>query len=374
MLRYIQFILFFVISISCNSQELVQVANYKQVELKIPSTWNYKSQEIEPDFAYQISCWEKGGSNSFVFQWIETEMNLEEYLETLKETLKEQITHKNAIFTENKAGNFQNNKTLYSTFAGELLDFKFSGKLIAFNNNSKDFLIMHQGDDEFYKVQTADKIISTLKVDFLRESAQSEIPKTWTLYEIANIGKLAVPPTLELRDDNSFTALAADIIHDSYVTHKKIEITKSQLVFQPKGSNELDKEAFSKYSRILINYNKGEYGDFYKWNEKYEFTDLEYKELDEYFKEEVVTPMSLLNIKLINWYPLEFGNVNGLSYIKISFTRQMANNPIVKVVRYKFFNTDEAVEITLSYRLSESDIWESDFSNVINTFSFKTKK
>lgn len=374
MLRNFQFILLFVISISCNSQELVQVASYKQVELKLPSTWNYKSQEIQSDFAYQISCWEKGGSNSFVFQWIKTEMDLKEYLETMKESLKEQITHKNAVFTDNKVGNFQNNKTLFSTFDGELLDFKFSGKLIAFNNNGRTFLILHQGDDEFYKVQTADKIISTLKVGFLSESVQSEIPETWTLYEIENIGQLAIPSTLELRDDNSFTALAADIIHDSYVTHKKIEMTKSQLVFQPKGSNELDKEAFSKYSRILINYNKGEYGDFYKWNEKYEFTDSEYKELDEYFKDEVVTPMSLMNIKLINWYPLEFGNVNGLSYIKISFTRQMANNPIVKVVGYKFFNTDEAVEITLSYRLSESEIWESDFSNVINTFSFKTKK
>lgn len=374
MLRYIQFILFFVISISCNSQELVQIASYKQVELKLPSTWNFKSQEIESDFAYQISCWEKGGSNSFVFQWIETEMNMEEYLETMKESLKEQITHKNAIFTDNKADNFQNNKTLYSTFVGELLDFKFSGKLIVFNNNGRTFLIMHQGDDEFYKVQTADKIISTLKVGFLRETAHPEIPKTWTLFEIENIGQLAIPPSLELRDDNSFTALAADIIYDSYVTHKKIKMTKSQLVFQPKGSNELDKEAFSKYSRILINYNKGEYGDFYKWNEKYEFTNSEYKELDEYFKDEVVTPMTLMNIKLINWYPLEFGNVNGLSYIKISFTRQMANNPIVKVIGYKFFNTDEAVEITLSYRLSESEIWEADFSKVINTFSFKTKK
>ena len=139
MLRYIQFILLFVISISCNSQELVQVASYKQVELKLPSTWNYKSQEIESDFAYQISCWEKGGSNSFVFQWIETEMDLEDYLETMKESLKEQITHKNVVFTDNKVGNFQNNKTLYSTFAGELLDFKFSGKLIAFNNNGKHF-------------------------------------------------------------------------------------------------------------------------------------------------------------------------------------------------------------------------------------------
>jgi len=84
--------------------------------------------------------------------------------------------------------------------------------------------------------------------------------------------------------------------------------------------------------------------------------------------------MSSASIKLIYWYPSEFGSVNGLSFIKISYTRQMADNPVVKVDSYKFFNTDEAVEITLSYRLSERELWENDFMNVINTFSFKTKK
>ena len=216
--------------------------------------------------------------------------------------------------------------------------------------------------------------LGSINVGFLKESTKSKIPETWTLYEIENIGQLAVPPTLELRDDNSFTALAADIIHDSYVTHKKIEMTKSQLVFQPKGSNKLDKEAFSKYARIMITYSKGEYGDFYKWNEKFEFTDSEYQELDDYFKNEVVSLMAMMNIKLIEWYPLEFGNINGLSYMKTSLTRQMGDNPIVKVDKYNFFNSNEAVEITLSYRISESDIWKEDFSKVINTFRFKTKK
>ena len=79
----------------------------------------------------------------------------------------------------------------------------------------------------------------------------------------------------------------------------------------------------------MITYSKGEYGDFYKWNEKFELTESEYKELDDYFKSEVVNPMAMMNIKLIKWYPLEFGNVNGLSYMKTSFTRQMSDNPIV---------------------------------------------
>ncbi len=358
---------------SCNiyAQNLNQIVTYKGVELKLPSTWNYKSQEIKKDIAFQISSWEKGGSNSFVFQWLETEIDSKEYLEVMKESLKGKITHGSVFFENNKVGDFQNNKTLYSTFSGELPDFKFSGNLITFNNNGRTFLIMHQGDVEFYNSQTAAKIISTFKIGFLKESIQPETLDKWTLYEIVNIGQLAVPPTLELRDDNSFTALASDIIRDSYVAHKRIKMVKSQLVFQPRGSNELAKEAFSKYARIMINYRKGEIGAFYKWNEKFEYTDSEYKEVDEGFRNDVVNSMVNKDFKLINWYPLEFGEINGLSYLKISFTRQMGDNPTVKVVRYNLFNSNESVEITLSYRLSESELWSSDFENVINTFSFK---
>lgn len=361
-----------------NKGEINQAVNYKQIKFKLPSNWSYKSQEIESNFSYQISCWEKGGPNSFVFQWIETEWDLEEYMEVIKESIKEQATHKNTNFSSNQTGFIQNNKTLFSTFTGKISDFKFSGKLITFNNNDRTFLIMYQGDEKFYNSHTHEKIISTLKTGFITDTVKkltkSKIPNDWTLYEIENIGQIAVPPTLELRDDNSWTALAKEIVNDNIITHKKIEINKSQLVFQPKGTDKFTEEALSKYARIMIYYSKGEPGDFYKWNKKFDFSDKEYKELNEYYKNELDKLMTTLDGEIIEWYPLKFGNINGLSYMKVSFTRQTKNNPIVKVIRYNFFNWDEAMEITLSYRLSEMEIWASDFNKVINTFEFKSKK
>jgi hypothetical protein len=203
---------------------------------------------------------------------------------------------------------------------------------------------------------------------------QTEIPKGWTVFEIKSVGKIAIPPTMELRDDNSYISLVSDVVRDNYSVHKKIEITKPKLTFQPKGSDKLDKQALSKYSRILINYIKGEPGDFFKWNEEFDISSSEEKDLNEYFLEEVTAPMEAINMKLIKWYPLEFSSINGLSYIKQTFTRQMSDNPIVKVEKYTFFNYDESVSITLSYRLSERDMWASDFDKVINYFDFSNKK
>jgi hypothetical protein len=203
---------------------------------------------------------------------------------------------------------------------------------------------------------------------------QTEIPKGWTVFEIKSVGKIAIPPTMELRDDNSYISLVSDVVRDNYSVHKKIEITKPKLTFQPKGSDKLDKQALSKYSRILINYIKGEPGDFFKWNEEFDISSSEEKDLNEYFLEEVTAPMEAINMKLIKWYPLEFSSINGLSYIKQTFTRQMSDNPIVKVEKYTFFNYDESVSITISYRLSERDMWASDFDKVINYFDFSNKK
>lgn len=125
-------------------KEYSTLVNYKDISFSLPENWNYKPQEIETDFSFQISCWEKGGSDSFVFQWLENELDLEEYLEIMKESLKEQVLFKNAIFEENKEGNLQNNKTLYSNFTRDLLVFECAGRLITFNNNGKTFLILYE--------------------------------------------------------------------------------------------------------------------------------------------------------------------------------------------------------------------------------------
>ena len=375
--HYIIFLIFTLTIISCDSRDSKpkQNVSYLGVEFKLPTNWNYKSQELENGVAHQISCWEKGGANSFVFQWIDMEMDLVEYIEIMKESLKEQVSHKNAVFKDNKKGTFRNSNSISSDFSGSFAGYTFQGGLIAFVNNGKSFLILHQGDNNFYDSKIYERILSSLTIDFLSKSELSnEVPKGWAHFEIKDIGAIAIPPSMELRDDNSYIALVSDIIRDNYSVNHNIEMTGSKLTFQPKGTNENDRQALSKYSRILINHIVGEPGDFFKWNEDFNISDSEKQELNDYFYNEVVTPMKSLNMKVIEWFPIEYSSINGISYMKQSFTRQMADNPIVKVEKYLFFNYNESVSITLSYRLSESDIWASDFEKVINYFDFSNKK
>lgn len=47
--------LVFLMSCTTNNIELVQDISYLGVEYKIPSNWNYKSQELENALAHQIS-------------------------------------------------------------------------------------------------------------------------------------------------------------------------------------------------------------------------------------------------------------------------------------------------------------------------------
>jgi hypothetical protein len=218
-------------------------------------------------------------------------------------------------------------------------------------------------------------------------SGKSQIPDNakWTVYEIGDIGEIAIPPTLELRDESSIVTLYVDNIRD-YVyernyERKKVDITKlvkPQLTFQPQGMDNLDKTAFSKYARVILKYQQGKKGDFYKWNEKFNFSSSELKEIDNYAKQQVrdeITMMGVLTVvKLIKWYPIEYVTINELSCMKISYTRQMENEPIVRVDKYRFFNSSEIVEFTVSYRMSESNIWASDFNKIAGTFSFKSKK
>lgn len=370
-------LVFVALLISCksNSSKPDLEISYLDVEFKIPSNWNYKSQELENGIAHQISCWEKGEASSFVFQWLDMEMNLDEYIEIMKESLKEQISHKNAIFRNNKNTTFQNSSAISSEFSGTFADYRFEGGLIAFLCDGKTYLILHQGDKNFYAKGIYENIVSSLKIGFnTKSNSIKKLPEKWALFEIKDIGNIAIPPSMEIRDDNSYISLVSDIIRDNYSVKYNIEMKGAELTFQPKGTNANEKQALSKYARILINYTNGEPGEFFKWNEDFILTESEKQELNDFFYNEAVTPMKALNMKIIKWNPIEYSKINGISYMKQSFKRQMADNPVVNVEKYIFFNYDESVAITLSYRLSEGEIWADDLKKVINYFDFLIKK
>lgn len=144
-------------------------------------------------------------------------------------------------------------------------------------------------------------------------------------------------------------------------------MTKSNLIFQPKGTNEANEEALKRYSRILVNVERGSTGDFYQKDEKFNFTKSEVQEINSIMKNQLTVSLQRNNIQILEWYPMEFSIVNEMRALKISYLRQLSDRDPVFVNMYKFFDDDRMTEITLSYRQSEEKLWKYDFEKVVNT-------
>jgi hypothetical protein len=84
--------------------------------------------------------------------------------------------------------------------------------------------------------------------------------------------------------------------------------------------------------------------------------------------------MKQMGSELINIENVKVGkNANKFVYIKQQYTRKGLNGN-VKVADYYIHNNNEMVKLTISYRISESNLWKSDFNKIIDTVSFNIKK
>ena len=211
------------------------------------------------------------------------------------------------------------------------------------------------------------------------QTLKLDIPKGWALYEIGDVGQIAIPSTLEMRSKNSVHTLNQKAIKNYLVVHKKIEVsslTNYQLIFQPLGYD--NGEIHSTYIRVLIHYQKGKLGDFMKWNGASNLKSSDREEIDKKYRKKLLDAISkgkdVMKVKLISRNPIEVRKTNGLAYIKHSYTRQMGDRPIVKVQTYTFNNSDEMVEITIIYSLAENETENLNLDKIVSTFNFTTRK
>ena len=232
-----------------------------------------------------------------------------------------------------------------------------------------------------------------------------DIPKGWTLYQIGETAKIALPPTLELRDKSSkyavFVERLMDTVVDDYLkVHLGVDPVRFDLVFQPKDINSNDDDIYlkakSRYARVLIKYEKGREGDYPRYRDKISSVELE--EFNEavkskYFESAHKLPAGNYIVDAVEWkrtnkkplkapeentmqqwYDAETGVVNGITFITFGYVRKGLNETRVSVREYRFFNSDESINVVVSYRISESDIWADDLAQIASTFNFMNRK
>lgn len=185
----------------------------------------------------------------------------------------------------------------------------------------------------------------------------------WTTYEIKNTGTIDIPSTLELRNKDSFIQKFSEITRETRGQFYNIDFVPPKIVFQPVGMN--NKPISQTYSRVLIFITQGKQNDFLKYDE---LSNTKKSDLDEFFqyvKTQNENEAKKVGITILKHFPYEIVNINGISAFKTAYTRRIPDNPAVYVESYLIFNNDIKLELTMSYRVEESEMWASDFTEII---------
>ncbi len=376
-----------------NSQESWQTVNHEGISVKIPSGWGNKNtiQKYENDIAeYQISAWEKGNSASaLVIQWVDFEIDEELYIESAIETQTGRFpVYRKINFDNIKDVDFLGLKAKGCHFYGKLTDDVYiEGEYIAFTQKNRSYLIILSGDRRFYKSAKYNNILNSIKPIFSSKNPSQSIVKNedendgFIRYEFKRYS-LSIPNTMELRNENSLLSLSKEIMKDKMRNVKKIDVDEYNFVFQPKGADDItniekQKKALSLYSRVLIKYEKGKINDFMRWNDDISTTQTEYNELNKIFKNNLWSQNATfkqMGVELISVRDIEIKkNKNKFVYIKQQYERKGLNGNVI-VIDYYINNNDEGVKMTISYRVSESNLWKNDLEKIIETFNFTTKR
>lgn len=186
--------------------------------------------------------------------------------------------------------------------------------------------------------------------------------ESWTSYDINEIGVIKTPPTLELRDQDSFAQRLSDKTRQFRSKAYKIVMVPPTLLFQPAGINQNNVDT---YSRILLYIDKGKPGDFMRYNEIRQLSSKDNDEFYNFLIHQIRIEAKQTGIKIITIKPYEILEISGISAFKFSYIRQLESQSPVHVNVYMLFNNDVKIEITMSYRVNEEHLWAKDFEQII---------
>jgi hypothetical protein len=92
------------------------------------------------------------------------------------------------------------------------------------------------------------------------------------------------------------------------------------------------------------------------------------KGINELYKQRTIQQFKGTGLKLLSWYGASFEKVNEQNCLKISYLRQLNDNPSVEVAIYYFHNNDRQHAVTISCRKSEKTTWWPILVKSLNSF------
>jgi hypothetical protein len=214
-----------------------------------------------------------------------------------------------------------------------------------------------------------DKEETELKESKLETKSDTIKPESnysgWEKYSIKGFGEISIPPEMEIQSGK---------FKKQIEKYRELNgLSGEQIVFQQKGLNSFEDDAENSYARVMIKTiispSEG-FGNLYNIS----IYDIELKEYDNEYKNEMAKNLKKQNIKITEWYPIHIAKVNRMQALLTSYNRKMGNNPEAFVRMYQFFNIDRHYFVTLSYRVSEKEKWESLFENILKSIKINKFK
>jgi len=196
-----------------------------------------------------------------------------------------------------------------------------------------------------------------------------------------NWQKVSIPTICTFKIPNSMEIQAGTFKEQTDDLYKKMQIpfNESSVVIQQKQLNEYNKKAFQNFARILVETDYGNPGDYENISTRIKASKVELRELDNIFKKEVeesfykINSTGTMNMKLLSWTPVSIVQINGVSMIKLQYTRTVNNAPAALVNLFVVQNNDRMHWITVSYRQVDANLWKNDLDKVIYTFKFNRR-
>lgn len=214
--------------------------------------------------------------------------------------------------------------------------------------------------------------------------AQSDLAD-WETYLIPNVCNFKVPPTMEVRLEDSFQGRFVKSMHQSsffemLCNECDLFFEEAKLVLQPKGLNgdpfsDEYKDANNSYGRIIF---KFAYDDFLTQEDLAIVVPSELTILDTLWRNETKEGLDCMGQfwgfeGSFSWYPLRKENYSGLFALVTEYNRP-GTGAETHVREYKFFYGGRFLRITTSYNLSQEEKYRDDFMTFMQILNIETNE
>lgn len=196
---------------------------------------------------------------------------------------------------------------------------------------------------------------------------------SWTTVSIPNICEYQIPPTMELQ-----AGIYREIMNQLHTQVLQILDSGKRVVAQQKGLNSMDKDARSRYARVIVDFQPDSYGFAQVLRnplirDRDVITDIDTEMKSVITQEAAQSTAAGMPVEITSWDGTQVVSVSGIDCLKTTYSRSVKGAPAVSVSSYKIPVNNQILSVTISYRENEASIWSNDFSNIINTFNFSQK-